>query len=100
VVYYKKNDSVVGRKIADELILVPVNQNIAEINSIYSLNELGARIWELIDSETTLESIASAIIKEYKVDIKQAKIDIQEFLDHLVEIGAVKSTANKAHEEK
>jgi hypothetical protein len=92
--YYAKDESMVGRKIADELLLVPVKQNVAEINSIYSLNELGARIWELIDGKTTLESIVSVITQEYKVDAEEAKSDTLEFLENLVEIGAITSTEN------
>lgn len=86
---YFKDESMVGRKIADEMILVPVKQNVAEINSIYSLNELGARIWELLDEHAALAAIVSVITREYKVEEKQAEADIHEFLGHLVEIGAI-----------
>ena len=48
---YKKSDSIVSRKIADEFILVPIRQNVGDMESIYALNETSARIWELIDGK-------------------------------------------------
>ena len=48
---YKKSDSIVSRRIADEFILVSIRQNVGDLESIYTLNETAARIWELIDGK-------------------------------------------------
>ncbi|MFZ6016559.1 MAG: PqqD family protein [Nitrospirota bacterium] len=50
---YKKSDSIVFRKIADEFILVPIRQKVVDLKSIYTLNEVSAFIWELIDGKKT-----------------------------------------------
>ena len=54
---YTKSDSIVFRKIADEFILVPIRQNVGDLESIYTLNETAARIWELIDGKIKVKEI-------------------------------------------
>ena len=54
---YRKDESVVSRKIADEVILVPIRKNVGDLESIYTLDEVGARIWELIDGIRSLADI-------------------------------------------
>jgi len=87
--YYKQSKSMVGRKIADELILVPTKQNIADLQCIYTLNEIGGRIWELIDGSMSIKEIVTVLTQEYKVEARQAEADIKEFLNQLEQIGAV-----------
>ena len=43
---YKKHGDIVSRKIMDEVILVPILKNVANMQSIFTLNETGAKIWE------------------------------------------------------
>jgi len=87
--YYKRDESMIGRKIADELILVPTKQNVADIQCIYTLNELGGRIWELINGSTSVEAIVSVLTQEYEVETEQAEADLKDFLNQLEQIGAV-----------
>ncbi len=44
-----KSPSIVDRRIGPERILVPICQKADEVDSIYALNEMAGRIWELID---------------------------------------------------
>ena len=87
--YYKKDESMVTRKIADEVILVPVKQNVVDMRCMYTLNEVGSRIWELINGGTSVKAIASVLAQEYKVEAGQVEGDILDFLRQLEEIGAV-----------
>ena len=43
-----------ARQIAGEYILVPIRQSAGEVESIYTLNEVGTRIWELLDGQRSL----------------------------------------------
>ena len=43
---YKRQPDFIFRRIIDETILVPVHRNLAEMDCIYTLNELGAALWE------------------------------------------------------
>jgi hypothetical protein len=86
---YKKSDSVVSRKIANEFILIPIRQNVADLESIYTLNEVGARIWELMDGKMTMREIKEKIVEEFEVTAREAEKDIAEYLQQLEKIKAV-----------
>jgi hypothetical protein len=86
---YKKTDSIVSRKIADELILVPIRQNVGDLESIYTLNETAARIWELIDGKTTVREIRERIVEEFEVTSEEAEKDLVEHLQQLQGIKAI-----------
>jgi len=86
---YKKSDSIVSRKIADEFILVPIRQNVGDLESIYTLNESAARIWELIDGEISVEEIREKIVDEFEVTPEEAEKDLMEHLQQLEGISAI-----------
>ena len=86
---YQKSSSMVGRKVANELILVPIRQNIAAMEYIYTLNDVASRVWELLDDHTTVGEIVSVLTKEYAVEARQAEADVMEFLASMEEIEAV-----------
>ena len=86
---YSKSDSIVFRKIADEFILVPIRQNVGDLESIYTLNETAARIWELIDGKMKAGEIKEKIIEEFEVTPEEAEKDIMEHLQQLEEIKAI-----------
>ncbi len=86
---FRTSDSVVSRKIADEFILVPIQSKSGDLDFIYTLNEVGGRIWELIDGQNQLIDIRNKIIKEFEIGPDQADADIIEFLEQLEQIKAV-----------
>ena len=86
---YKKSDSVVSRKIGDEFILVPIRQDVGDLESIYTLNETAARIWELIDGKTQISEIKEKIVEEFEVEPEQAEQDLKEHLQQLEGIKAI-----------
>jgi len=86
---YKKSDSIVSRKIADEFILVPIRQNVGDLESISTLNEVAARIWELIDGKMKVREIKDEIVEEFEVTPQQAEKDLIEYLQQLKEIEAI-----------
>ena len=86
---YKKSDSVVARKIGNEFILVPIRQDVGDLESIYTLNETGARIWELIDGKTKVSQIKERLVEEFEVLPEEAEKDLIEHLRQLEEIEAI-----------
>lgn len=86
---YKKSDSIVFRKIGDECILVPIRQDVGDLESIYTLNETAARIWELTDGKTQVSQIKEKIVEEFQVDPEQAEQDLREHLQQLEGIQAI-----------
>jgi hypothetical protein len=75
--------SVVTRKTGNEYVLVPIANNIADMDSVYTLNETGAFIWEHIDGKRNVEEIIRAMTDEYDIDIKSAEEDVISFIDNM-----------------
>jgi hypothetical protein len=86
---YKKSELIVSRKIADEYILVPIRNNVGDLESIYTLNEVGARIWELVDGKTKIGDIKERLVEEHDVTPEEAEKDILEYMQQLEEIKAI-----------
>lgn len=87
---FKKSQDIVYRKIAGESILIPIRKNVADMENIYTLNEVASRIWELIDGRKTAGDIKKIIISEFEIAEGQAQQDILDFLRQLEEIEGIK----------
>lgn len=81
--------SVVTRKTGEEYVIVPVTENIADMDSIYTLNGTGAFIWEQIDGKNSLEEIVTKLSEEYETDPETAGKDLLAFIENMVRIGVV-----------
>ena len=88
---YVKDPSVVYREIAGEAILVPIRRNAADMQSIYTLDSVGADIWKLIDGERDLGDILDALLGEYDVEASVLSKDLDEFIERLASVGAIKA---------
>jgi len=86
---FVKKDDTVTRQIAGETIIVPVRSHVGDVNSIFTMNELGAMIWKLIDGQTTVSQIVAAVRSEYDVTLEQATADITDFLKSLEAEGLI-----------
>lgn len=80
---FSHSPSIVTRKTGTEYVLVPVANNIADMNSVYTLNETGAFIWDLIDGKKCVKDIIEAVISEYETDYETASADVNSFLDEM-----------------
>ena len=85
-----KRDGLVTRNIAGETIIVPVTSNVAQIDFIYTLNEVGSYLWGMIDGRTTVEQLTGALCESYEVTREEAAKDLEEFLGALEEAGLIR----------
>lgn len=83
-------ERIVSRKLVDELMLVPVRHNVAEIDTLYALNEVGARIYELIDGKRTLREVGSIVAEDFQFSQTHALGEVSSFADRLIEIDAIR----------
>ena len=77
--------SVVTRKTGNEYVLVPLANNIADMNSVYTLNETGAFIWEQIDGKRTIRDLIDLLNQEFETDIETASKDVIDFIENMKE---------------
>jgi hypothetical protein len=74
---------VVTRRIANETVIVPMTANVADLDSVYTLNDVGSFIWERLDGQQTGQSIAEMVVAEFDVALDQAVRDVDELLTAL-----------------
>lgn len=86
----KKNPDMVSRSIEGETILMPIYKTSEEINCIYTLNEVAARVWGLINGKRSLVKIKKMLLEEFDVTEKGLNQKLDKFLKDLKEIKAIK----------
>ncbi len=92
-VVLQKNPSFVSRRIIDDVILIPSSNKVGEIDCLYELNEVGARIWELLDGTRSLKEVRDAVIQEFEVSETEAQEDLTVLIEQLKEIGAIQEVS-------
>jgi hypothetical protein len=86
---YAHSTRVVGRRIGDEFVLVPLAGRGADIEDILNLNKVGAFIWEQLDGARDGAAVVEALIDHFDVDRPEAEADYLHFLTQLRSLKAV-----------
>jgi hypothetical protein len=86
---WRPSENIVTRKIADETILVPISGNLANMQRIFSVNEVGESVWALMDGRRSIKDIKQALMNEFEVKEEQLDADLFEFIEHLRQSGLV-----------
>lgn len=73
----------VAREVDKELILVPLTNNVAQMNELFTLNETARFIWENITENTTIDDIENLMTSAFEIDSKTARKDIEIFLNQM-----------------
>lgn len=92
-VRFVRNQEVVARKIQGELIIVPIRRGVGDLNSLYTLNPVGAVLWDFLTEGHTLSEMVKRVCDEFEVPASEAQPDIEVFLDSLVEEKLIESVA-------
>ena len=58
-------------------------------NTYYGLDEVGLRVWELIQKPVSIGQLCENIVNEYDVDPKVLETDIVSLLEEMLEAGLV-----------
>jgi len=85
-----KNPNIVTRVIGEEMILLPIYKTSDEINCIYTLNKVAARVWEMFDGKKTLKKIKEQALKEFDTTPAEVDKEMAGLLKDLQEIQAVR----------
>jgi hypothetical protein len=88
-----RNHEVVSRKIEGELIIVPIRSGVGDLNSLYTLNPVGAVLWDFMTEGHTVPEMVQRVCDEFDVATTQAQQDIEAFLDSLIEEKLIQSVA-------
>ena len=83
--YFKQREGFVEQNVAGETILVPLVDSVAQMNEVITLNEIGTFIYHLLVKTKSFSEILSKILEEYDVSEKEAKNDLNNFLNIALE---------------
>lgn len=83
----KVQKEFVLREIAGDYVIIPTGKTVLTFNGLITVNEVGADLWKMLQSEVSFDDLLKGILETYDVDEETAREDIQEFLDTLIEGG-------------
>ncbi len=85
----KKHSEFVIRQVADRFVIVPVGAAAENFAGMLTINETGKFLWDLLETDQTYETLAAALVQEYKIDKETALRDVKAFLEPILPTGAV-----------
>ena len=89
---YVRNQDFVFRTINHEAILVPIKENVGDMGCIYSLNEVGAFVWEQLDGRKTIGDVKNLVLEAFDGVPASVDRDLQELVEQLSSIDAVRES--------
>jgi len=93
LIKYVQNENIVRRDIADEIILVPIRGELADMQRLFALDETSDFIWQRLDGNRTVEEIQTAILNHFDVAVEQASMDLNDFIEALLEADLIREVA-------
>ena len=83
---YYRNPDFIFRNVAGEAVLIPLMKNVADLEAIFTLNEVGAFLWNHMEDPITLDSLKIILMDEFDVDLDVAEDDLCHFLSELLDL--------------
>ena len=86
---YRKNHDVVMRKIAGDLFLIPIKGKLADMQRIFTLNQVGEFIWRDLAAQKSIIDIRDRLVANFDVTKETAMADIEEFVSELLKASLI-----------
>ena len=71
-------------KVGNELVMMS-----AEKGNYIGLSEVGARIWDIIETPSEVDAVCARLQEEYQVAPETCRVEVENFLSELVKHGAI-----------
>ncbi|MBP7009871.1 MAG: PqqD family protein [Kiritimatiellae bacterium] len=88
---YRQAPHVVARRLGQELLLVPVKGNLADMRQVFTLNATGEAIWQSLALPVTLDQVVERLCAAFHVPESTARLDAAECLADLSARGLVET---------
>lgn len=86
---FRPSPDVVFRRVGEEAVLVPLSQNVGNLDWVYTLSPVAARVWQLLDGARPTGDLVAVVCEEYDVEPDVATADVNELLSSLSEAGLI-----------
>ncbi len=84
-----KSDRFVEKAIGEEKVLVPLTNNVANMNKVYNLNEVATFLYNCVDGQKSIKDLLNELLSNYEVTEKVALNDIKHFITDMVKKGVL-----------
>lgn len=85
----KRNSGFLMRQVAGRFVLAPVGDMVKTFSGMVTMNATGKFLWDILENDQTVDSLAQALVDNYEVDFEKAKEDVIKYLEPLKPIQAV-----------
>lgn len=75
-----RSDSVITAEMGEETVMMGMEQG-----KYYGLDDIGSRIWELLEEPRTLSALCETLRDEFEVEETSCREDVLDFLQHMQE---------------
>lgn len=82
---YKIAENVLFQEIDGEAVLLSLDEG-----CYYGLDEVGTRVWRMLDEDTEPAQMVAKIVEEYDVEPEQARRDLDALIDDLEKSGLIR----------
>lgn len=89
-VVYSKDRELLTRQIAGETLIVPIRGRVSDLDAIFTLNEVGVRVWQLLDGKIDVNQIVDIVAAEYDAPLETVRQDVTELLGNMAEAGLIR----------
>ena len=88
------SDDVVAREIEGEIVIVPLAAGIGDADDeLYTLNDTGRAVWQLLDGKRTLREVVASLTEEFEASEAELEADVLGFAGELVQRGILTARA-------
>jgi predicted RNA-binding protein (virulence factor B family) len=86
---YVKKTGFVEKKMGDELILVPLSSEVAQMSEVITLNAVAAFIFDNMKQPVSIQSLVDLVVGEYEVEVVLANHDVAAFVKMALDKGII-----------
>jgi hypothetical protein len=88
-----KTPGLVTRMVADETLVVPIKGQLAHMQVLYVLTPVANHLWTQMDGVKDLQALHASIVEAYDVAEDQARTDLLDFVQSMLDSGLIHLTA-------
>ena len=85
----KRSSGFLMRQVAGRYVLAPVGDTVKTFSGMVTMNTTGKFLWDLLENDQTVDSLAQALVDNYEVSFDKAKEDVVKYLEPLLPIKAI-----------
>ncbi len=85
----RRSHEFLVRKVAQQYVMVPVGEAAEKFTGMITINATGKFLWDLLEQEQTVETLAQALADTYQISKERALQDVEVFLKPIRTAGAI-----------